>query len=148
MSYLFCSVCQTTYTDKAPDQCCGHALEIHDWPPLPLPTNRTFETGAQRHAANGKGRCDLLPVSALLAVSKHYEKGAERFGANNWMKGMPQNVLVDSGLRHLLQYNRGDTDEDHLVAAAWNILGALDQRERFAAGTLDTKLNNVPIKPE
>jgi hypothetical protein len=110
--------------------------------------NRKFETGAQRNPAAGKGRCDLLPVSALLAVSKLYESGARKFGENNWQQGMPQNVFLDSGIRHALQYVRGDTDEDHLVAAVWNLLCALDQRERFAAGTLDPALNTVPIKPQ
>jgi hypothetical protein len=113
-----------------------------------LQKNRQFDTGAQRNESAGKGRCDLLPFAALLELSKHYEAGGKKFGDNNWMKGMPQSVFIDSGLRHLMQYAKGETDEDHLRAAAWNILNALDQRERFKAGTLDPKLNNVPIAPQ
>lgn len=159
MYYFRCTRCKWQFeNDKpaSPHYCCscgGEMQEVGGPPhhfPVSVPTshNRQFDTGAQRNPSAGKGRCDLLPFSALLAVSKLYESGGARFGENNWMKGMPQNVFVDSGLRHLMQYARGDTDEDHLVAAAWNILCALDQRERFAAGTLDKALDTIPIKPK
>lgn len=90
---------------------------------------RQFPTGAQRNNAAGKGRFDLLPVDAIFAVAKHYEKGALKFGDNNWRRGIPINVLLDSGIRHAFQALRGDTDEDHLAAAAWNILCAIETRD-------------------
>jgi hypothetical protein len=108
---------------------------------------REFESGAIRDDGAGKGRCDLLPARGLLALSRHYETGAAKYGENNWMRGQPQHVLVDSALRHLLKYNSGFCDEDHLCAAAWNVLSALDQRERFSDGLLDQKFNDVPMKP-
>ena len=45
-------------------------------------------------------------------------------------KGIPQHSFIDSGLRHLFKYLRGDRDEDHLVAAFWNIAWALEQEEQ------------------
>ena len=30
-------------------------------------------------------------------------------------------------MRHLVKYMRGDTDENHIRAAAWNIMWALEQ---------------------
>ena len=86
-----------------------------------------FDTGAVRDMHSGKGRMDLLPMSALIELSKHCEDGAEKYGEHNVDKGIPQHSLCDSAIRHLIKYMRGDDDEDHLRAAAWNIMWALDQ---------------------
>jgi hypothetical protein len=86
-----------------------------------------FETGAVRDMHTGKGRMDLLPVTAIIELSKHCEAGALKYGERNVDKGIPQHSLIDSGLRHLFKYLRGDADEKHLVAAAWNIMWALEQ---------------------
>lgn len=89
-----------------------------------------FETGAVRDMQEGKGRCDLLPPAALLRVAKHFEAGAVKYGDRNWELGIPMHSFVDSGIRHLLKYMDGWTDEDHLCAAAWNILCALETEEK------------------
>ncbi len=157
---------------------------------------REFGTGAVRDMGGGKGRCDLLPASALIGfarfcdnapletkepreaikevlfrcfkyldsfnksdlyfasyylmftieaeehgfditairepfpacilhLSKYYEQGAKKYSDRNWEKGIPISVMLDSGIRHTLKYLDGRTDEDHLVAALWNVLGAI-----------------------
>ena len=91
---------------------------------------RPFESGAVRDMAEGKGRCDLLPACAILRLSKHYEKGASKYEERNWEKGIPISVMIDSGMRHLLKYLDGQTDEDHLVAACWNLMGAMWMEEK------------------
>jgi hypothetical protein len=91
---------------------------------------REFDTGAVRDMAEGKGRCDLLPACALLRLARHYEEGAKKYDDRNWEKGIPIHVMIDSGYRHLLKYLDGQTDEDHLAAAAWNILGAMWMEEK------------------
>ena len=77
-----------------------------------------FTTGAVRDCKVGVGRMDLLPVTAIIELSRHCEAGALKYGERNVDKGIPQHSLVDSGLRHLFKYLRGDKDENHLVAAA------------------------------
>ena len=89
-----------------------------------------FETGAVRDMHEGKGRCDLLPPLALLRVARHFEAGATKYGDRNWEKGIPMHSFLDSGIRHLLKYMNGQDDEDHLAAAAWNILCALETEEK------------------
>lgn len=89
-----------------------------------------FSTGAIREKKTGKGRCDLLPMCALLRLSKHYEKGSDDHGERNWEKGIPMHSFLDSAIRHLFKYMDGWTDEDHLCAAAWNILGAMWTEEK------------------
>lgn len=91
---------------------------------------REFESGAVRDMQTGKGRCDLLPAVALLRLARHYENGAQKYEDRNWEKGMPISVFIDSALRHILKYMDGQTDEDHLVAAAWNIMCALWTEEK------------------
>lgn len=134
---------------------------------------REFESGAVRDIADGKGRCDLLPldiiasmfdaggkdyspltfisiyiytgeetylyrailnfcrtegidsITMLLEVSKHYEEGAKKYAERNWEKGIPLHCYIDSGVRHYLKHQRGDTDERHDRAFVWNMLCAL-----------------------
>lgn len=86
-----------------------------------------FGTGAVRDMHAGKGRMDLLPLSALIELSKHCEEGALKYGEHNVDKGIPQHSLCDSAMRHLVKYMRGDTDEPHLRAATWNLMWALNQ---------------------
>ena len=86
-----------------------------------------FETGAVRDMHTGKGRMDLLPLTAIIELSKHCEEGAMKYGEHNIDKGIPQHSLCDSGMRHLVKYMRGDQDENHLRAACWNLMWALEQ---------------------
>ena len=75
--------------------------------------NRQFETGAQRDSDEGKLRMSLIPQKQLKRVMKRYLDGAEKYGENNWMKGMPLSVYYDCAHRHLDAWWAGETDEDH-----------------------------------
>ena len=88
-----------------------------------------FETGAKRDIQHGKGRMDLLPWYGIMEVSKHCEEGAEKYGEHNVDKGIPLHSLCDSAARHLAKFIAGEMDEDHLRAACWNLLWALNQRK-------------------
>lgn len=88
----------------------------------------TFSTGAQRDMHGGKGRMDLLPWAAIIEVSKHCEAGALKYGVHNVDKGIPTSSLMDSAMRHAAKYLDGQEDEDHLLAAAWNLLWAIEMR--------------------
>ncbi len=91
-----------------------------------------YQTGAVRDTG-GKGRMDLLPWSALIRISKHMEDailpdpetGKPHYPERNWEKGLPMHSMVDSAFRHLAKYVDGQDDEDHLCAAATNLLMAL-----------------------
>ena len=68
---------------------------------------------------------DLLPWAAIIEVSKHCENGAKKYGEHNVDRGIPLNSFVDSAFRHLAKYTDGWEDEPHLIAAAWNLLWAI-----------------------
>ena len=89
-----------------------------------------FESGAVRDMHEGKGRCDLLPACAILRVARHFEAGAKKYNERNWEQGIPVHSFIDSGIRHLMNYLDGQTNEDHLCAAAWNILCAMWTEEK------------------
>jgi hypothetical protein len=93
--------------------------------------NRTeFGTGAVRDIGGNKGRCDLLPAVALLRLAKHFEAGAKKYSDRNWEKGIPLHSFIDSSLRHIFKYMDGQLDEDHLCAAAWNLICAMWTEEK------------------
>jgi hypothetical protein len=88
-----------------------------------------FDTGAVRDMHQGKGRCDLLPPKALLRLARHFESRAIKYGVRNWEKGLPVSSFIDSAIRHTLKYMDGWTDEDHLIAAVWNLICAAEMEE-------------------
>jgi len=103
-----------------------------------------YETGARRDTTDGKGRYDLLQVLALRRVAVVLQRGAQKYDARNWEKGIPLSRFVDSGLRHLMQYLEGRRDEDHAAQAAWNILGLIHTEEMIERGLLPASLNDLP----
>jgi len=58
----------------------------------------------------------------MLEISIHFEEGAKKYGENNWRKGIPAYCYIDSAVRHYLKWIRGDNDEPHDRAFAWNLL--------------------------
>ena len=82
-----------------------------------------FETGAVRDMRTGKGRYDLLPMCVIDRLAKHYEAGALKYSDRNWEKGIPAHSFADSAMRHFCKYMDGQNDEDHLIAAIWNLCG-------------------------
>lgn len=100
------------------------------------------DTGFVRDTHQGKGRMDLLPWYAIIELSQHCEEGALKYGERNIDKGAPLHSLLDSAARHLAKVMAGETDEDHLRAAAWNIMWALQQR------TTHPECNDMPWAPE
>ena len=99
---------------------------------------KSFKTGAVRDVG-GKGRMDLLPWCAIIRVSKHMEDaispdpetGVPHYPERNWEQGLPMHTMIDSAARHLAKYQMGLTDEDHLCAAATNLLMAMWTEENM-----------------
>lgn len=90
---------------------------------------------AVREPADGKGRFDLITPFGLERLAKWCELGAQKYASRNWEKGgIPFSRYLDSALRHLNKFVMGMDDEDHLAAAAWNILCIMHHE---ALGQLD-----------
>jgi hypothetical protein len=109
-------------------------------------TRKFFETGANRDLSSGKGRFDLLPPQVLRALAIHYEKGCIKYGERNWEKGIPISRYMDSAMRHFLQFLDGMDDENHLIAALWNLASMYETILRIQQGRLPESLYDLPIK--
>lgn len=102
-----------------------------------------FSTGARRDIQEGKGRYDLIPAEPLKRLAQLYERGAIKYGEHNWTKGIPLARYLDSALRHLINYMEGDREEDHLIAACWNLFSLVATEERINGGHLPAELDNI-----
>lgn len=95
-----------------------------------------FESGAVRDTAKGKPRPDLISPFFLERLGQHLRKGAEKYSEWNWAKGIRSSRYFESAMRHLLQFAQGDVDEDHLSAAAFNIMGIIHNQEMRKRGVV------------
>lgn len=59
--------------------------------------------------------------NTMKALAVHFENGAKIYGEHNCEKGIPKWSFIDSGLRHLTQFLNGEDDENHYIAAIWNL---------------------------
>jgi len=57
----------------------------------------------------------------FVATSRQMEDGAAKYAARNWEKGINAENYINSGIRHLLKFMEGWTDEPHDRAALWNM---------------------------
>lgn len=105
---------------------------------------KEFATGAVRDASFGKGRFDLIPAYPLFRLAKLYEAGSLKYAERNWEKGIPTGRFMDSGFRHLMNYQNGDRSEDHLAAVLWNICGLIWTQEQVRLGLLPKELLTLP----
>lgn len=87
----------------------------------------TFITQSKYHDYDGDDdkrsvMCEFTNMVRDLAI--HFQKGAEMYGERNCEKGIPLWSFRDSGIRHLIQYINGETDEPHYISAIWNFVMA------------------------
>lgn len=103
-----------------------------------------FKTGSHRDTNEGKGSFELLPPYAIYRLARHFQNGARKYEKRNWEKGQPLSRYLDSALRHLFKHLGGMRDEDHLIAAAWNILCLVETERRIEREILPQELNDLP----
>jgi len=85
-----------------------------------------FDTGAVRDTQEGKPRYDLISSLALRRIAMLMMRGAVKYGDRNWEKGMPQDRLLASAMRHLYAWIDGAKDgEDHLAAVCFNVMAIM-----------------------
>lgn len=104
---------------------------------------QAFSTGSVRDTRDGKGRFDLISPIFLRRLARHYENGAKKYGDHNWEKGQHLSRYLDSALRHINEYREGLRDEDHMIAAAWNIASFVHTQEMIGRGSLPKELDDL-----
>ena len=74
-------------------------------------------------------RYDLISPVAMKRLAVTYCEGAKRYGDRNWEQGLPVSNLVNHALAHIFAYLGGNTSEDDLIHAAWNLMAAAHMEE-------------------
>jgi hypothetical protein len=70
----------------------------------------------------------LIPVEALERWAAHMVLGAEKYGEDNWRQArgpIAVSRFIRSLCRHVVQFVRGDVDEDHGAAIMFNVAAAM-----------------------
>jgi len=80
-----------------------------------------FESGAVRSKDADHARYDLIPQAAIEAMAITLKKGEERYGKDNWKKGIPAEDLMNHCLQHIYKWLDGDRSEEHIAHAMCNL---------------------------
>jgi hypothetical protein len=86
-----------------------------------------FTSGMKRDTGN-KLRYDLIYAPFLKRWAALMQRGAEKYGPRNWEKASgtaEYERFKASAWRHFMAAMDGETDEDHLVACAFNLAGMM-----------------------
>ena len=82
-------------------------------------SRNVLPSGMWLEPKEGKGRFDLIPSQPLERLAIWYEKGGKKYTDNNWKKGQQWSLCLNSLIRHVNEWKKGDRSEDHLAAIAW-----------------------------
>lgn len=83
---------------------------------------RDEATGGEKEES--QARFDLIPPDALTELARVYGMGAEKYSANNYLRGYPWHLSIAALERHVQKFKAGeDIDPEsglhHLAHAAW-----------------------------
>lgn len=102
-----------------------------------------YASGMRRDLQDGKARFDLIfpegvPYAdqLLTRFAELLMRGAEKYGENNWQlanSAEEMNRFKASGLRHMIQWHCGETDEDHAAAVIFNLMAYEATKRKLGA---------------
>ncbi|KKM00023.1 hypothetical protein LCGC14_1808530 [marine sediment metagenome] len=96
-----------------------------------------FNSGAVRSKLDDV-RYDLISPQALRRLAATYAEGAEKYGDNNFRKGMEFSNVLNHVLTHIFDYLADEDNhpmyegievEDHLAHACWGLMTLMEQEE-------------------
>lgn len=101
-----------------------------------------YPTGARRDTNKWKPRYDLISPFFLRRLAIQMMKGCEKYWERNWELWIPTERFMESMERHYMQYKLWETDEDHLSAAAFNLMWIIHNQEKEILNTNKDNENN------
>lgn len=104
----------------------------------------TLASGMMKEPSNDRGRHDLISPLAMTRLAIHLERGAIKYSPNNWTKGGPFSIFVNSAMRHMNDYRSGCRKEDHLAAILFQIVALIHLDEMVKLGKLPAELDDIP----
>ena len=103
---------------------------------------------AIRDTADDKPRPDLISPFAEERQGHWLRMGAAKYAERNWEKGMPFSRCVASLKRHLMKYQQGKRDEDHLAAIMFNAMALIHYEEMIERGVLPRTQRHAELPAE
>lgn len=92
---------------------------------------RIYDSGAQRDGDSNKPYTHSIQPYTRLRFGYHMRMGARKYGDKNYLKGFPDDSIIESGDRHWTNIMAGDMSEDNLSAMLFAIqLLMLNQEKR------------------
>lgn len=79
----------------------------------------------------------LNRVQALL------ERGARKYGEDNWRKGNYMSRSFNALIRHAIQFYLGSTDEGHIEAVIFNAMVLMRHEHEIKRGALPAKFGDI-----
>ena len=98
------------------------------------------DSGFMREKKDDKINYDLIPLWFFTRLAKLYTTGAQAKGHRNWEKASTETDLQsfrESAWRHFVQFIDGQTNEDHLCAVIFNLIGM--EHVRMKLNSLDNQ---------
>ena len=125
--------------------CDKHVPVVHvsfDTPVLPPAPGSITPTAGYKDDVK-KLRYDLIPPKALEALAYVYTIGADKYGDDNYLKGMSFRRIIGAAFRHIAAWQTGRTvdpdDGQHpLASVAWCMF-TLMEYERLGIGVDDRR---------
>ncbi len=105
---------------------------------------QNYKSGMVRDIQEGKPRYDLIiPLGSKRHLLKRWaelmERGMAKYGYRNWEKANSEEEMLRfkaSAWRHFMQWNDGETDEDHAAAVLFNINAYEYLKEKCGSSSL------------
>jgi hypothetical protein len=136
------------------------AIEIPAPPPADLNLQELKMDGQELKGGTkkdeGKAKWDLLPYDVLAAVSRILTKGAQKYEARNWEKGIVYGRVFAAVMRHIYEWwnakltdgdgiNHADGTESHLDHAITELmfLSAYEKRGFNGSELDDRPINGI-----
>lgn len=105
---------------------------------------RQFATGAVRDTVTDKPMPELISPIAMERLGAWLARGAKKYSARNWEKGMPLSSILGSAFRHMLKIMMRRRDEDHEAAFLCNAMFLLHTSDQIRKGLLPKELDDLP----
>lgn len=105
---------------------------------------QTFSTGAVRDTEQDKPRPDLCSPFAEERRGAWLARGAKKYAARNWERGMPLSRFWASLRRHVMYHQQGKRDEDNLAAIAFNVEAMMHGEEMIRRGAWPKEFDDMP----
>jgi len=106
--------------------------------------NDEFPTGAKRDSQDNKPRFDLIDEKFLYNLAIHLKRGADKYGEDNWRKGIALSRYKASLLRHIYAiFLDEDPKEDHVSAVVFNLMAMVATARMINDGELPQELGDI-----